>query len=51
MRRAFPILRNLKEAIESGDFSTHELETIFKTIIEKHGIKAWSPRPASCALP
>ena len=37
--KSLPYLQELTEAIEPGDFSTHELEAIFKAIVEKHGIK------------
>jgi glutamyl-tRNA synthetase len=37
--KSLPYLQELTEAIEQGDFSTHALEAIFKTIVEKHGIK------------
>jgi glutamyl-tRNA synthetase len=35
-----PYLRELKDGIESiSDFSALELEKVFKSIVEKHGIK------------
>ena len=35
-----PYLGELKDGIELiSDFSVHELERVFKSIIEKHGIK------------
>ncbi|MEK7864836.1 MAG: glutamate--tRNA ligase family protein, partial [Nitrospirota bacterium] len=38
--KSMPYLRELKEGIESiSDFSVHELEKVFKSIVEKHGIK------------
>ncbi|MBI1811715.1 MAG: glutamate--tRNA ligase [Nitrospirae bacterium] len=38
--KSMPYLKELKEGIESiSDFSAHELEKVFKSIVEKHGIK------------
>jgi glutamyl-tRNA synthetase len=38
--KSLPYLEELKEAIESSDdFSTHGLESVFKAIVDKHGIK------------
>jgi glutamyl-tRNA synthetase len=37
--KSLPYLQELTEAIEPGDFSTFEVEAIFKAIVEKHGIK------------
>ncbi|MDI6744596.1 MAG: glutamate--tRNA ligase [Thermodesulfovibrionales bacterium] len=38
--KSFPYLKELKENIESAtDFTAHGLENIFKSIVEKHGIK------------
>ena len=38
--KSMPYLRELKEGIESiSDFSALELEKVFKSIVEKHGIK------------
>ena len=37
--KSLPYLQELKGAIESIDFSHSELEKVFKSIVEKHGIK------------
>ncbi|MBI5206008.1 MAG: glutamate--tRNA ligase, partial [Nitrospirae bacterium] len=47
-----PHLKELKEGIESlSDFSVHELEKVFKSIVEKHGIKLGAlAQPARVAM-
>ncbi|NCO68887.1 MAG: glutamate--tRNA ligase, partial [Nitrospirae bacterium] len=38
--KSLPYLKELKEGIESiSDFSALELEKVFKSIVDKHGIK------------
>jgi len=37
--KSLPYLQELKDAVESSDFSVHGLENTFKAIVEKHGIK------------